>query len=199
MTVASPGEITKLLQAWSDGDATARDRLARFVYADLRRLAAARLRGGVSPSLNPSDLVQEAFVRLLGQATHWSNRAHFFAISAMMIRRVLVDRARARGARKRGGGDVRVSLTEVEAVRQPVEVDVIALNLALDELAAMDARQAQVVELRYFGGLRLEEIAEALQISVSTVKREWTSARLWLYRRLRRDTGRAGSLVSPER
>jgi RNA polymerase sigma factor (TIGR02999 family) len=199
MTVTSAGEITKLLRAWSDGDSTARDRLARFVYADLRRLAAARLHGDASPSLNPSDLVQEAFVRLLGQETHWSNRAHFFAVSAMMIRRVLVDRARARRARKRGGGDVRVSLTEVEAARQPVDVDVIALDLALDELAAMDARQAQVVELRYFGGLSLEEIADALRISVSTVKREWTSARLWLHRRLRRYAAQAGPLVSPGR
>jgi RNA polymerase sigma-70 factor, ECF subfamily len=112
---------------------------------------------------------------------------------------VLVDRVRARRARKRGGGDVRVSLTEVEAAQLPIEVDLIALDLALDELAAMDPRQARVVELRYFGGLSLGEIADALQISVSTTKREWTSARLWLYRRLRHDEPRSGVRVTPER
>jgi RNA polymerase sigma factor (TIGR02999 family) len=185
MADGSAGEITSLLQAWSQGDSSARDRVARLMYPHLRRLAAGRLQGEGSPSLNPSDVVNEAFVRLLGQQTQWSNRAHFCAVAAMMIRRVLVDRARARGAGKRGGGDVRVSLTRLDAVRQPADVDIIALDQALEELATLDNRQAQLVELRYFGGLSLEEVGRTLGISLSTVKREWSSARLWLYRRLR--------------
>jgi len=188
MTAASAGEITTLLRAWSQGDSMARDRLARLVYADLHRVAGARLRGEVSPSLNPSDLVHEAFIRLLGQEAHWANRAHFFAVAATVIRRVLVDRARRRRAGKRGGGNVRVSLTGVEVAQAPMEdVDLVALDQALDELAAMDARQAHVVELRYFGGLSLQELADTLHISLSTAKREWSSARLWLHRRLRRE------------
>ena len=185
MADGSAGEITSLLQAWSQGDSSARDRVARLMYPHLRRLAAGRLQGEGSPSLNPSDVVNEAFVRLLGQQTQWSNKAHFCAVAAMMIRRVLVDRARARRAGKRGGGDVRVSLTSRDAVPQRANVDIIALDEALDELAKMDKRQAQLVELRYFGGLSLEEVGRTLGISLSTVKREWSSARLWLYRRLR--------------
>jgi len=190
MPAAPAGDITALLHAWSEGDSIARDRLAGLVYPDLRRLAGARLRGDASPTLNPSDLVQEAFIRLLDQETRWTNRTHFFAIAAMTIRRVLVDRARAHRARKRSGAVVRVDLGEIEAAKEPIQVDVIALDEALGELARMDHRQAQVVELRYFGGLSFQEIARTLQISLSTAKRDWMSARLWLHWRLRGGTPR---------
>jgi RNA polymerase sigma factor (TIGR02999 family) len=184
MTAISAGEITTLLRAWSEGDAAAGDRLARLVYTDLRRVAGARLRAVASPTLSPSDLVHEAFVRMLGQEPRWANRAHFFAVAAAMIRRVLVDHARARRARKRGGGAVRIDLTDVEAPAASPDVDLIALDQALEELTALDAGQARVVELRYFGGLSFEEIAEVSQTSVRTAKRHWASARLWLRWRL---------------
>jgi RNA polymerase sigma factor (TIGR02999 family) len=171
----SAGEITTLLRAWSLGDDAARDRLAGLVYADLRRLAGARLRHGASPTLNPSDLVNEAFIRMLGQEARFQGRAHFFAVAAVMIRRVLVDHARARRARKRGGEAVRVDLSKANPAKGPREVDLIALDHALQELEKLDAEQARVVELRYFGGLTFEEIAEATGTSVSTAKRAWTS------------------------
>ena len=179
------GEITTLLRAWGEGDGQARDRLAAVVYADLRRVAGARLRRGASPTLNPSDLVHEAFIRLIGQEARFEGRAHFFAVAAMMIRRVLVDHARARRARKRGGAAVRVDLSQADAAIGPRDFDLVALDEALEELARLDAEQARVVELRYFGGLTFEEIAEATATSVSTAKRSWSSARLWLQWRLR--------------
>ena len=156
-----------------------------MVYADLRRLAGARLRHGASPTLNPSDLVHEAVIRLIGQEARFEGRAHFFAVAAIMIRRVLVDRARARRAGKRGGAALRVDLSKVEAAAAPRPVDLVALDDALEELAALDVEQARVVELRYFGGLTFDEIAEATGTSVSTAKRSWASARLWLQWRLR--------------
>jgi RNA polymerase sigma factor (TIGR02999 family) len=179
----SAGEITTLLRAWSEGDVEARDRLASLVYTDLRRFARARLRRGAAVTLNPSDLVHEAFVRMLGQEPRWANRAHFFAVAAAMIRRVLTDHARGRGARKRGGGAVRVELSDVAAAPVPA-IDLVALDEALSELSALDAAQAAVVELRFFGGLTFEEIAEVTRTSVSTAKRDWASARLWLHWRL---------------
>jgi RNA polymerase sigma factor (TIGR02999 family) len=181
---ATPGEITSLLQAWGRGDEAARDRLAGIVYADLRRLAGARLRRGAAPTLNPSDLVHEAVIRLIGQTAHFESRAHFFGVAAVMIRRVLVDHARARRARKRGGAAVRVDLSKANAAVAPRDVDLVALDEALAELEKLDAEQARVVELRYFGGLTFDEIAEATGISVSTAKRSWASARLWLLWRL---------------
>ena len=184
MSPVSTGEITALLRAWSAGDTAARDRLASLVYADLRRLARARLRGG-SATLSPSDIVHEAYVRLLRQDSRWANRVHFFAVAAEMMRRVLVDRARARGARKRGGGAARVELSEIMEGRARADVDLVDLDRALNELSALDPEQARVVELRYFGGLTFEQIAETLGISATSAKRGWTSARLWLLRRLR--------------
>jgi RNA polymerase sigma factor (TIGR02999 family) len=186
MSPVSTGEITALLRAWSAGDAAARDRLASLVYADLRRLAHARLRGG-SPSLSPTDVVHEAYLRLLRQDARWDNRVHFFAVAAQMMRRVLVDRARAAGARKRGGRAVRVDLSDIMDARARADVDLVDLDRALNELFALDPEQARVVELRYFGGLTFEEIAETVGISASSAKRGWTSARLWLHRRLRSD------------
>ena len=181
------GQITSLLRAWTLGDADARDRLASLVYNDLRRVAGARLRARPPQSLSPSDIVQEAFVRMLGQEARWVNRAHFFAVAAEMIRRVLVDHARARRARKRGGDALRINLSDVKLAQGPQDVDLLALDQVLEELAAQDPRQARVVELRYFGGLTFEEIAEALSTSASAVKRDWTTARLWLKWRLRKD------------
>ena len=172
MAGGSPGEITALLHAWVRGEAAARDRLATLVYSDLRRVAAARLRRVSSPSLNPSDVVQETYLRLLGQEPRWANRVHFFAVAAAMMRRVLVDHARARHARKRGGGAVRVELTAVDLGRGPRELDLLALDEALDELAALDSGQARVVELHYFGGLTFAEIAQALGISATAAKRD---------------------------
>jgi RNA polymerase sigma factor (TIGR02999 family) len=181
------GQITLLLRAWTRGDPDARDRLASLVYDDLRRVAGARLRARARQSLSPTDVVHDAFVRLLGQQARFVNRAHFFAVAAEMIRRVLVDHARARGARKRGNAALRVSLSDVEIAQDPKEVDILALDRALEELAAQDARQARVVELRYFGGMTFEETAEALGMSASAVKRSWETARLWLHWRLRKD------------
>jgi RNA polymerase sigma factor (TIGR02999 family) len=178
------GQITLLLRAWTRGNADARDRLASLVYDDLRRVAGARLRARGRQSLCPTDVVHDAFVRLLGQQARFVNRAHFFAVAAEMIRRVLVDHARARGARKRGRSALRVSLSDVEVVQDPNAVDILALDRALEELAAQDARQARVVELRYFGGMTFEETAEALGMSASAVKRSWEMARLWLRWRL---------------
>jgi RNA polymerase sigma factor (TIGR02999 family) len=182
----STGQITSLLRAWTQGDAAARDRLASLVYNDLRRVAGARLRARSLQSMSPTDVVHEAFVRLLGQEARWVNRAHFFAVAAEMIRRVLVDHARARRARKRGGDAVRISLSDAKLTQSQKGVDLLALDQLLEELAAQDPRQARVVELRYFGGLTFEEIAEALDTSSSAAKRDWATARLWLQWRLRR-------------
>jgi RNA polymerase sigma factor (TIGR02999 family) len=174
-----------LLRAWTRGDAEARDRLASLVYADLRRVAGARLRAHGRQSLSPTDVVHDTFVRLLGQEARFENRAHFFAVAAEMIRRVLVDHARARGARKRGGRSaLRVSLSDVEIAQHPKDVDILALDQALEELAALDARQARIVELRYFGDLTFEQTAKELNMSASAVKRSWKMARLYLLWRL---------------
>jgi RNA polymerase sigma factor (TIGR02999 family) len=178
------GEITLLLRAWTRGDAEARDRLASLVYDDLRRVAGARLRARARQSLSPTDVVHDAYLRLLGQEARFENRAHFFAVAAEMIRRVLVDHARARGARKRGRSALRVSLSDVELAQDPRDVDILALDRALEELAALDARQARVVELRYFGGMTFEETAKAVGMSASAAKRSWEMGRLWLRWRL---------------
>jgi RNA polymerase sigma factor (TIGR02999 family) len=184
------GELTLLLRAWASGDVDARDRLACLVYGELRKLARARLRARMRQTLSPTDVVHDAFARLLGQEARWVNRAHFFAVAAEMIRRVLVDHARARHAQKRGGDARRVDLSKVELVHAPRSVDVLALEQVLDELAAQDPRQARVVELRYFSGLTFEEIAEALGTSASSAKRDWTTARLWLHWRLQDESAR---------
>jgi len=179
------GRITSLLRAWTKGDPEARDRLVSLVYDDLRRVARGRVRGRAPQSMSPSDVVHEAFERLLGQDARYVNHAHFFAVAAEMIRRVLVDHARARRARKRGGTAVRIPLSDAKLVQRPMDVDVLALNQVLDELAHQDPKQARVVELRYFGGLTFDEIAEVLDISPSAAKRDWETARLWLNWRLR--------------
>jgi len=183
--------ITRLLNAWQNGDATARDRLFVLVYQELRRRASLQLRHErQGHTLRPTALVHEAYLRLMGQdRVKWQNRAQFFAIASEMMRRVLVDHARERKAAKRGGTAVRVALEEDVAAAEAREVDLIALDAALDELAAMDPRQSRVVELRFFGGLGTAEIAEVLEVSRATVDRDWRFARTWLYRRLAAPNG----------
>ena len=183
-----PDDITKLLQQWRGGSAEAGDELMERVQRELRQLAASYLRrerGG--HTLQPTAIVNEAYLRLVPQRTvNWENRAHFFGIAARMMRRVLVDHARRRRAAKRDGlAGEPVSISGVPAPAPGVDaVDVLALHTALNELAALDSRQAEIVELRYFAGLTVEEIAEVLAISESTVKREWTTAKLWLRRQM---------------
>jgi RNA polymerase sigma factor (TIGR02999 family) len=178
--------ITRLLNAWQEGDTGARDQLFVVVYDELRRRAAGKLRRErPGHTLRPTALVHEAYLRLLGQdRVRWQNRAQFFAIASEMMRRVLVDHARDKKARKREGAAVRVALEEDVAAVQPREVDLLALDDALSQLAALNARQGRIVELRFFGGLSTPEIAEVLEVSQRTVDREWHFARTWLYRRM---------------
>jgi RNA polymerase sigma factor (TIGR02999 family) len=186
--VTAPPDITQLLQAWSEGDPDARDRLVPVVYDELRRRAAAFLRRErAGDTLQPTELVHEAYLRLVNQERAiWQNRAQFFAIASEIMRRILVDRARARKMAKRSGRWARVSLVENAARTSPRDVDVLDLNNALDELAAFDPRKARVAELRFFGGLSLEEIGLVLDTSVATTMRDWQAARAWLFKRLTR-------------
>ena len=180
--------MTDLLQAWSDGNIPARDRLLSMVYDDLRRQAAAYLRRERSDhTLRPTALVHEAYLRLSDQRhVVWQNRGHFFSLAAQAMRRILVDHARGRGAAKRAGHGARVTLDDDIVSPQP-HVDLAALDDALNELGVADPQQARIVELRFFGGLSVEEIAELLTLSPATVKREWSSAKAWLYRRIKTD------------
>ncbi len=186
MTTLSPPAVTGLLRAWSDGDATALDRLLPLVEGELRRLARgymARERRG--HTLQPTALVNEAFLRLTdAREVRWQDRAHFLGIAARLMRRVLVDHARSRGYQKRGGGAVRVTLTEALAVAPERALDLVALDRALEGLAVVDARKAKVIELRFFGGLSVEETAEVLHLSTDTIKRDWRLAKLMLLRAL---------------
>ena len=190
---STPPDVTRLLQAWSDGDETALARLLPLVEADLRRLARACMRHERNGhTLQPTALVNEAFLRLAGaRRLEWQDRAHFMGIAARLMRRVLVDHARARGYQKRGGGAERVSLDGalLEAAQRPL--DVIELDRALETFATIDARRSRVVELRFFGGLTLEETAEVLNVSGETVKRDWRVAKLWLLRELNGNPHRA--------
>lgn len=186
-----PADITRLLLAWSNGRREALDDLMPIVYADLRRVAAGYMRRETpGHALQPTALVHEAYVRLIDQRqVKWRNRAHFFGVAAGMMRRILVDNARRRRADKRGGGWERVTLAGDEAAADThKEIDVLALHEALERLAAFDPQQARIVELRYFGGLTIEETAEVVGISPATVVREWTIAKAWL----RADLSRSG-------
>jgi len=184
--MTDPGPVTSLLRAWGRGDAQARDALVPLIYRELRRRAAAYLRRErTGHTLQPTALVHEVFIRLVGpDQIEWQGRAHFFAMAAQLMRHILVDHARERQASKRMGGAVRVELDDRVAVAPTRDVEVLSLDRALDDLAALDPRQAQIVELRYFGGLSEQEVAAVLSLSRSTVTREWQSARAWLYRRL---------------
>ena len=174
-----------LLRAWSDGDQNALDKLAPIVYDELRRLARYYLQGErPGHSLQATALVNEAYLRLVDyKRMRWGNRAHFFAVSAQLMRRILVDHARRHNL-KRGGAVQHVELEDVAVVGGDRAENLVALDDALQSLARMDARKARVVELRFFGGLSVEETAEVLQISPVTVMRDWSSARAWLYREI---------------
>ncbi|MGH9309447.1 MAG: sigma-70 family RNA polymerase sigma factor [Vicinamibacterales bacterium] len=178
--------MTQLLVAWSAGDEAALEALTPLVHQELHRLAA-RYMAGERPGhvLQATALVNEAYVRLVDwKEVRWQNRAHFFAMAAQIMRRVLVDVARTRNRAKRGKGQLHVSLSEAADLPAPRGVDLVALDDALTGLEALDARQSRVVELRFFGGLSLEETAHVLGVSVATVRRDWSLARAWLYREL---------------
>lgn len=184
-------DLTTLLVAWGQGDRRAESRLVAAVYADLRRVARKRLRAERREhSLTPTALVHETYLRLADlRRIHWRNRAQFFAIAARVMRRVLVDHARARHAGKRGGGDYKMPLVEHLAVSLPAGIELLELDAALTKLAAADARQARLVELRFFAGLTVDEAADVLKLSPATIKREWALARAWLFRELRGASG----------
>ena len=186
MTATTSHEITQLLLAWSGGDQTALDKLVPLVYEELRRLAR-RYMNRESPGhlLQTTALVNEAYVRLIDvHQVKWQNRAHFFAISARLMRQILIDFARRSGRLKRGRNANEVSLTEALTVSPKRSADLIAISDALTTLAALDLRQSQVVELRFFGGLKDNEIAEVLKVSHGTVRRDWRLARAWLHHEL---------------
>ena len=186
MRASSPGHVTELLRAWSDGDQQALAQLMPLVEAELRRLARVYMsRERRGHTLQPTALVNEAFLRLAdARGLRWQDRAHFLGISARLMRRVLVDHARAHGYRKRGGGAQRVTLNEALLASPESSLDILALDRALEALAAVDERKSRVVELRFFGGLSVEETAEVLHLSNDTIKRDWRLAKLWLLREL---------------
>jgi len=177
-------DVTALLLAWGEGDAGARSRLIDVVYDELRRVARGHLRRErPDHSLAPTALVHEAYLKLVDQRrVRWQNRAHFFAIAAHVMRRILVDHARSRAAAKRGGS--MMSLHEDDARTPPLDVDILALERALEKLATVDRRQSRLVELRFFAGLTVEETAAAIEVAPITVKRDWALARAWLFREL---------------
>ena len=182
------GEVTKLLQDWSVGNREALDKLLPLVYDELRRLAHSYLtHERADHTLQTTALVHEAYLKLIDQrSVNWQNRAHFFAISAQAMRRILLDNARRHTAAKRGSGGQKVSLEEVATLsRDTANESLIELDEALQKLAVIDPEQGRIVELRYFGGLTIEETAEVLNISPSTVQREWTTARAWLYQAIK--------------
>jgi len=189
MTLAASRDITDLLKAWASGDSSALEALTPMVYGELRRIARRYMRQRSPQTLQTTALAHEAYLRLAGaEGLRWQDRAHFFAVAAQMMRRILVDAARARGAAKRQGGAVRVTYSDGLPIAYGQEPDVIALDDALGALAKLDARKARVVELRFFGGLNAEETAEVLQVSPETVRRDWRLAKPWLAR----EVGRGG-------
>lgn len=179
------GEVTKLLKAWSEGDQTALEKLTPIVYKELHRLAGRYMKGErPGHSLQTTALVNEAYMRLVDyKRMEWQNRAHFFAVSAQLVRRILVEHARRRNL-KRGGGLRHVSLDEVAVTGGGRSADLVALDDAMNALARMDPRKERVVEMRFFGGLSVEETAEVLKVSPVTVMRDWSTAKAWLYREL---------------
>jgi RNA polymerase sigma factor (TIGR02999 family) len=178
-------DVTELLIRWRNGDKRALDQMLPLVYDELRRLARRHLRGEQpGHTLQSTALVHEAFLRMMDQNAQWQNRAHFFGIAAQMMRRVLVDHARSRGAAKRGEGVRKVTLDAGIAAPGARGVDVQALDEALSNLGKLDPRQEKIIELRFFAGLSIEDTSEVMQLSPATVKREWATARAWLYREL---------------
>jgi RNA polymerase sigma factor (TIGR02999 family) len=182
---ASPDEITSYLDRMRRGDAGARDSLFPLVYDELRRLASQAFRGRQGQTLQPTALVHEAYLHLAGgEGAAWESRAHFFAVASMAIRQILIQHARRRVALKRGGDRERLTLADVATPSRDAEVDLLALDEALDLLAARDERQARIVQLRFFGGLSVDEVAEVVGVSKTTVEGEWRMARAWLRRQL---------------
>ncbi len=187
MNTPAPNEITQRLIAWSSGDATALDELIPAVYQELRRMADRYLRlENPGHTLQPTALVHEAYLRLIDQQyVDWQNRAHFFGVAAQMMRRILVDHARAKHREKRGGEAIRLSLDDVINLSHERAADLIALDEALNTLAAVDERKSHVVEMRYFGGLSVAETARAMGVSPDTVMRDWKMAKAWLYQEIK--------------
>ena len=185
MREQDPGDISGLLRAWSDGDQSALEKLTPIVYDELHRLARRYMRGErAGHSLQTTALVNEAYMRLVDyERMQWQNRAHFFAVSAQLMRRILVEHARRHNL-KRGGGVPHVSLDEAAVMGGGQDADLVALDDAMNALARIDPRKVQVVEMRFFGGLSVEETAEVLEVSPVTVKRDWRTAKAWLYREL---------------
>ena len=191
--MTGPADVTGLLLAWGGGDREALARLMSVVQEELRQIARRHMAGErAGNSLQPTALVNEAYLRLIDmQRVAWQNRAHFFAMAARMMRRVLIDAARAKRYQKRGGGGQRVTFIESRAPAKEPGYDLIALDDALQALAELDARKSQVVELRFFGGLTVEETADVLQVSRDTVMRDWQFSKDWLRRQIRRGAGDA--------
>ena len=189
MTQTSPN-VTQLLVGWRNGDKAALDALLPVVYEELRKQAARYLRRErVGHTLQTTALIHEAYLKLVDQKNvHWQNRAHFFGIAAELMRRILVDHARTKKRAKRGGSDIRVSFNEANVMGQSKDLDIVALDEALANLATIDEQQSKIVELRFFSGLTVEETAEVLGISPATVKRDWSMAKAWLHRELSGNT-----------
>jgi RNA polymerase sigma factor (TIGR02999 family) len=183
---SSASNITTLLVRWTDGDSRALEELMPLVYGELRRLARSHLRGeSKQQTLSSTALVHEAYLRLVGwDNADWKNRAQFFAVAAEMMRQILVDRARERLSVKRGAGAIKISFDAIDLAAPDTPAALLAIDRVLTELESLDSRQSRIVELRFFGGLSIEETAEVLKISSATVKRSWTAARAWLYREL---------------
>jgi len=186
MSDNQPSEITQILQEWNEGDDEAKERLLRFVYDELKRHARYLMsKERSNHTLQPTALVHEAFLKM-GDAAGvvWQNRAHFFGVTSRLMRQILVDHARLHAANKRGNQPIHFSLDDVQIPVEERADSLLAIDEVLDRLAAIDERQAKIVEMRFFGGMTNQEIAEALEIGERTVGREWQSARLWLYREL---------------
>lgn len=190
MPSTSPLEVTRLLADWSKGDTSALDKLIPLVHAELRRIAQSQMRQErPGHTLQATALVNEAYLKLVGQGGfEWHDRAHFFAVCAQVMRHILIDHARGHARDKRGGGAIQVSLNEVAVMGAEQAGDFVALNEALRVLETVDPQKGRIVELRYFGGLTIEEAAEVLKISPRTVRREWRRAKAWLYRMISEGT-----------
>ena len=196
---APPTSVTQLLSDWGKGDQKALDQLMPLVYSELHRLASRYMRSErLGNTLQSTALVSEAYIKLAGSGPiEWQNRAHFFGVAAQIIRHILLDHSRARGSAKRGGGAVALSLDEAVAAPEQRDVDLEALDDALNELAKIDPLQSRIVELRFFAGLSIEETAAVLKVSRSTVKREWVMARTWIFREIARDNPTAALRREP--
>jgi RNA polymerase sigma factor (TIGR02999 family) len=186
MTAASKENVTQILQAWSSGNQKAFDELFSIVYKELHRIAAAYMRRErPTHTLQPTALINEAYLKLVDKPTmNWRNRAHFYAVAAKIMRRILIDHAREHAAQKRGGGNEKLALEEGLVHEEERDVDLVKLDEALSAFEKIDPEKSRIIELRFFGGLSIEETAEVLSISASTVKRDWRTARAWLRRSL---------------